>query len=328
MAESPDSLKAAGNAHFSAGRLPEAVAAYRAALDLSPESQLQALLHSNLAAVHLAQHDWDSALSAARASIALDASLTKAHFRAGVALTALERPIDAIASLGVAARLDPKNSAVLSALADAEALRLKSIASGPITSLEDFIAAFRACKDVRVRLATLATFWNALGAEARWATFARLLELLLGPDAVTNPPPPAYAGPHISHFDQAQLAPLPMANYVDVSVPSTWVAFFDALQGGGAAAQVGALEAVWAHCDATEQRLIIADMQSFFRRPSAPDADAEADDAGADADPLLEHCVVSGAPLSGAAEPLPLPAPPGYAAVSASPEDGDSEPSS
>lgn len=272
---SPDALKAEGNAHFSAGRHAEAILSYRTALDLGPGDSLRALLHSNLAAVHIVQRDWASALAEARFALAIDDGLTKAHFRAGVALAAMQRPAEAVKAMAAAARLDPKNAAVLAALGEAEAHLRLADTTGSFETLDDFVGAFGRCRDVRLRLVTLATFWNALGDDARWATFRRLLELLLGPSAVEEPPPPGLAGAHISQYDRTLLAPLPMDNYVDVVVPGPWVAFFGAQP--GPAAQVAVLEAIWALCDVAEQRLIIGDMQSFFRRPDSEGGGEEGD---------------------------------------------------
>jgi tetratricopeptide (TPR) repeat protein len=268
-----DALKSMGNAHFTAGRLDLAIESYSSALALSlAGSPLLPQLHANLAAVYLAKHDFESALRSAKAALAVDGNFTKAHYRMGVALIGLRRPAEALAALTIAARLDTSSESIQQALHEAEAMQRQADSTDPVTSVPQFAAVFSRARDPRLRLATLATFWNTLDANVRWAVFCRFLELMIGPSAVTEPVPLGHTGPHVSQFDQALLTALPMDNYVDVSVPAPWVAFFDALAG---AERVQLFNAAWDLCSEIEQGLIMQDLHAFFNPVSDAD-DTEA----------------------------------------------------
>ena len=84
MLNSADALRVAYE-HQLAGRLDEAEAMYREALQLEPGS---ALAHNNQGTLFRAQNRLDEAIASFRAAIALDPRLASAHFNLAAALAA------------------------------------------------------------------------------------------------------------------------------------------------------------------------------------------------------------------------------------------------
>lgn len=272
---SPDELKATGNAHYVAGRLDEAIAAYCEALSQAPlHPALIPQLHANLSAAYLARHDYTNALTSAQRAVAADSAFTKAYYRMGIALIELERPAEAITALTTASSLDAKSESIRQALHQAQALQRRLDESATMASLDDFTAVFARLRDLRLRLATLATFWNLLNGEGRWSVFCKFLEQTLGPSAVNDAIPPEHTGPHVSQFDRSLLTALPMDNYKDIAVPTPWTAFFESLRGPE---QIELFRAAWARCDNTEQSLIMEDLRSFFGPTPPQDEGTEGD---------------------------------------------------
>ena len=109
-------FKKTGNESFRAGRYEEAARAYSSGLALNPCDELRAVLLSNLSTVRLKQCNWEGALQEAKAAIAIDATLSKAHFNIGRALLELGRLDDALAALMTTQSLEPENKAVSAAL--------------------------------------------------------------------------------------------------------------------------------------------------------------------------------------------------------------------
>lgn len=90
--------------HHEAGRLAEAEAEYRAALDLAPGSPT---ITHNLGVVSAAQGRHEAALALFDAALAAEPSYAAAHYNRGVALERLGRADQAIASLSRACALEP-----------------------------------------------------------------------------------------------------------------------------------------------------------------------------------------------------------------------------
>ena len=88
--------KADATAAFKSGDYDTAASLFRRAIALGSEEPH--LLHTNLAAAESAAGRHEDALAAADAALALVPSHTKAHYRKALALTSLERWVDARAA--------------------------------------------------------------------------------------------------------------------------------------------------------------------------------------------------------------------------------------
>jgi hypothetical protein len=186
-------------------------------------------------------------------------------------------------SYAQARRIDPYDATISKILKTAEGKAQKQDKTADINSCKHFGLVFSATSDTRLRLATLATFWNLATLDHRWQIFKRFLRIVAGPRSVDEGIPADMAeGPHISHFTRDVLTALPMANYADVTVPRTWMLFFQNL---AETDRVEVFNTCWELCTDTERGLIIQDVRTFFVpggpsvRPVAELEDAEVEAA-------------------------------------------------
>ena len=236
---------------------------------------LAQLLLGNRSAVHAQLGDFAAALADDDAAAAAKPDWPKAHVRRALALQGQGQWREAERALVAAQALDPTSAYIAQQLASVRGKAVAATLQAPCATLHDFRTLFASLTDVRLRLATLATFWNTASPSTRHAIFAQLLGLLAGGqdgasssapssaaasgggDAVpaTSVPLDASAVPH------SAMRPLPMHNYADVSVPEQWVAFFTDLE---AAQQLALFEAAWGLTSPAEQTLIVNDFKFFF----------------------------------------------------------------
>ena len=93
-----------GNVFKDAGRLPEAIAAYRRSLELRPD---YAEIHNNLGHALHASGMIDEGITHYREAIALRPADYRAHYNLGNALFQQDKSEEAIAAFGAAAALNP-----------------------------------------------------------------------------------------------------------------------------------------------------------------------------------------------------------------------------
>ena len=97
-----------GYALQSQGRVDEAIAQYRAALQLRPD---YADVHSNLGALLAESGDHDEALQHYREALRIDPGLAEAYVNLGIELASRNRETDAIETFRRALEIDPRNAA-------------------------------------------------------------------------------------------------------------------------------------------------------------------------------------------------------------------------
>jgi len=93
-----------GNALNEQGKVEEAVAQYREALRVKPDS---ARAYNNLAMIRLNQGDFQEALRLLSEALRISPNHVDAHVNMGIALASLNRPGEAIAHFAAALQLDP-----------------------------------------------------------------------------------------------------------------------------------------------------------------------------------------------------------------------------
>jgi tetratricopeptide (TPR) repeat protein len=265
-----DELRARGNEAFVAKKFEEALSCYQRALD-APDASSPHLILSNLSATLFHLNRFDEALEAAEKAITAAPTFTKAAIRKGQCLTALNRNAEAALAFRAARALEPRNDTLWRMEQEALAAQRKADTTAEITSVDHFIAIFNRLVDMRVRLAVLANLWNASSPVERFAIFRDFLAIL-APSAVKplGEGEAAPEGVHISKFEPSQLVALPLDNYADVEVPSSWLHCYRTRLDGPQREQL--FNSLWAACSVDEQRLIIADFEAFFIRPIAGDA--------------------------------------------------------
>lgn len=95
----------AGALHAAQGRLADAAALYRRAVELAPD---YGEAHNNLGNVLRATGQWEAAIASFDAALRLQPDFAEAHLNRGIALTSARRLDEAMASLDRAAKLDPR----------------------------------------------------------------------------------------------------------------------------------------------------------------------------------------------------------------------------
>src|SRR3954453_5059752 len=106
LTQSARDLIAQAQAHFEAGRLSDAEAAYRAALDVSPG---HAVLAHNLGVVLAAQGQHQAAIPYFQEVMATEPRHVSAHYNLGMTYLALGQSGDAINALTRTCALDPQH---------------------------------------------------------------------------------------------------------------------------------------------------------------------------------------------------------------------------
>lgn len=284
-------LKTLGNDQFARKAYAEARETYTRAVAaasslLPPASadvaRLLAQVYANRSASSLALKDASSAVEDATRATELCPSWAKAFMRLAAALSSLSRHHAALDAYRAAYALEKGNVELRGLMEDAARAAAQASMSGEVLDVPDFIRRFASVREQpRLRLATLAAFWNASNQGERWRIFTRFLAVVAGPDAVAPLPPGTCSDDapptHISRFEAHKelLIPLPMHNYADVHVPPPWLAFYSSLPSGDDTVKPALFQRAWEACSRTEQGLIIQDVRAFFMP-----ADVSGDDAG------------------------------------------------
>jgi len=251
------SLREQGNAAFSVGKLEEAEALYSQAIDADGEDHKS---YSNRSLVRRQLLKFDEALADAESSLENDPLYVKAHDRKITALVDMNRLWEARKACAYAVNLFKKSSKpdAKDAL-DYFKIKLSSIRSNQVlvaedlnlnvSSLEHFSEIFKHCENSRLKLAAMATMWNQADKKLRLAVFTKFLLILTGNDQVP--------------VDASPLVDLPMHNYADVKVPSTWLKFWNSTED-----KVGMFHEMYQLCTKDEQNLIIIDLKEYFQPKS------------------------------------------------------------
>ncbi|CAJ1391964.1 unnamed protein product [Effrenium voratum] len=112
--------KSQGDANFKEGRLEQAIACYRQALEEAKgDDEFSATIQSNIAAAYAKKGDHHKALEAANEAVRLRPDWAKAHSRKGLSLLSLGRFADAQASYILAVKNDPVTDGYLAGLGQA-----------------------------------------------------------------------------------------------------------------------------------------------------------------------------------------------------------------
>lgn len=298
-------LKRKGNEAFANKEFTAALEQYRTAIDALESSEdapdrnvLLAQLHANSSAAELELKNYAEALKHASSAVSAQPNWPKAYLRKAAVLTAMGKPRDAYVSLKVAEALDP-SAAIVNMRKKAEAAADAVDVTEPIGTPLRFQEVFRYLKNPRLKLATLAHAWNMLTTEERFGTLREFLRIVGGAKAIDESLAEADRPvPHISGFKKADLHPLPLDNYADITVPANWLTFFESLasapaEGGSSTkraastavvtsvpARVGLLRNLWDLCSPVEQGMIVEDIRSFYGYRADTDKETKEEDAG------------------------------------------------
>mmetsp|Transcript_12653 Transcript_12653/g.24537 ORF Transcript_12653/g.24537 Transcript_12653/m.24537 type:complete len:263 (+) Transcript_12653:283-1071(+) len=261
--DSGEALRVEGNRLFEAGQVAEAVALYRDSL--AKERSAKTLGNLSLALLKLGSAE--EALQAAEDSISVDKMYMKAYDRKANAEVALGKHWLARKTIARAIEIFRNDRSVRPFLEQ----RYKDLCvegekiDANLEKIESSEHMVEICKHMRVegslpasklRLATMATFWNEATLDERMTIFVRFLQVLTG---ASNP----IAG---ANFPKSMLTPLPMENYADIEVPAVWITYYKSLD---AEAKVSLFEEIYAACTDLEKSLIASDLKDYFPRKDA-----------------------------------------------------------
>lgn len=121
---------------------------------------------------------------------------------------------------------------------------------------------------MRLRLATIATFWNECERSTRFLVFEEFLRKVSGEDESRIE----------ALFGEHNMPDLPMDNYMDIHVPPAWLAVF---QASSPEDKLATFDAMWRHCKEEERMLIMKDVQVFFT-PEGMEPASDSDDSSGD----------------------------------------------
>ena len=256
-------LREKGNTSFKAKKWSSAVQFYTQAINgiksaekgnngsPLPAYEMNKIL-SNRSAALLKLGQKEKALADAEAALVLDPKWTKIYHRKALALLELKRVEDACAAYDAALAVDPENGFM-------KKMRASVFQKLPLTSPSQFLEKYTSLKNknLRLRLATLAAFWNSSKRQERLDILGELVALVSGQSSDS---------PHVQQtmkaYKKEQMEPLPMKNYADLTIPTEWLQWYEGLQ---SVQKVALLKALWADCTKIEHDLIAKDLQAFFK---------------------------------------------------------------
>lgn len=255
-------LRGKGNEAFAKEDWTSALQCYTRAIKglsenqaLAKECELNKIL-SNRSAVYLKTGDATRALTDAETALEMDPSWIKIYHRKSLALVALERIRDAYETYKEAVKINPSSTFIKSML------KKISIAY-PLENNSDFMVKYSNLVDIRLRLATLATFWNESSKVERMKILQSLIALITKDDPTSDK-----VAETMSKYDEDMMKELPMKNYNDVMIPDRWISWYKSIE---ASEKVKLLGMLWSDLSKTEHQLVTKDMQIFFgavqRRP-------------------------------------------------------------
>mmetsp|Transcript_9527 Transcript_9527/g.16701 ORF Transcript_9527/g.16701 Transcript_9527/m.16701 type:complete len:290 (+) Transcript_9527:46-915(+) len=276
-----EDLRLQGNASFEKGELEASEAHYTAALaaesaipagdgateipeaTVTARQQVRKLALGNRSLVRCKLNKPEEALQDAEASLKVDINYVKAHDRKASAYLALGKAWQARKTYEDAVKYFEENNRV----GELPYLRKKLEelkkqcqdldATQPVESLEHWqqIAVnLPMTKEPRIRLCTMATFWNTATPSDRQSVFQKFIEILNGSSQILSD----------LEIPEDTLVELPMDNYADVVVPNSWVEFFKACS---VEDKIAVFQGLWDLCSPNECTMILHDLGEFFPKP-------------------------------------------------------------
>jgi len=225
-------LKSEGNHAYKNKDYERAEIAYSKALDM-PEGADDAKLFANRAATLLELHRFPEALSDSERAIEISGTWIKGYHRKCQALKALgrvEEAFDVYKLVQGSESIEHDREWLASQLLYTFNEIVDDLVNETPSSIDRFCEIFSKLEDMRLKLSTLARFWNASTPSHR-LSFFRNIALLAGSSSSTSPTgqeiglPPSLEG-----VGEEQMVALPLDNYSDVREIDNWMAFFEGLE--------------------------------------------------------------------------------------------------
>ncbi len=260
-----DDLKVKGNEYFTKEDFVNSYDCYTEAieklkciieLNKSPKDLNQlSILYSNRSASLLSLNRYEEALSDSEDSISCDSHYVKAYFRKATSLTFLGKHLEAYHTWLQAFDICDRSPWLVSKVREAKEKWLTQFKIYPVQSNSDMIERFNIIKDPRLKLSTLAHFWNLSSPDERLSIFKVFISIISGQGELSEQTERL--------FDIEKMKDLPMVNYLDL--PSTdvqsWCDYYARLDSEN---KTGLLKNIWGMLSTKEQTLVVSDLKELI----------------------------------------------------------------
>ena len=255
-----EDIKAKANAAFLKKDYNMAEALYSNALDTANATEednngLKCILYSNRSAARLClDGKIEDALQDADKAILLNPAYAKAYLRKTNALKSLGDHRGSYKTWLEAEKNCEDNPWLRKMVKEAKATWVSLITNVEIADKQDLLDRYSLIKDTRIKLCTLAHFWNYSSRSDRLSYLTAFLELIGGSVGVSE---------QVEAFKAENMEEMPMHNYVDLprSKIEPWIVYFGSLV---ADEKVTLMKDTWALLTSFEQNLVILDLKTFF----------------------------------------------------------------
>ena len=260
MDATAEAIKAEANEAFLIGDYSKAEALYSNALDVlnsleKNDDVLKSILYSNRSAARLSLGGKsEDALQDADLAIALNPMYSKGYLRKSNALKS-HGDHKGVYNTWIEATKNCEDSPWLKKMVkEARATWDSLMKEVDVLDSSDLLERYSLLQDTRMRLCTLAHFWNYSSPPDRLAYLKAFLELIGGSVGVSE---------QAEAFEVENMQEMPMYNYEDLprSIIEPWIAFFESLS---ADRKVELMRNAWALLTPSEQNLVILDLKTFF----------------------------------------------------------------
>lgn len=208
------------------------------------------MLLSNRSAVYLKQNKVSEALEDAERACLQAPKCVKVYVRKALALIKMKKFKEARHVNLEASKIEPDNMFLKRMLQSIESKL-------PVDSFTTFMNRYKNTNDIRIRLATLATFWNESNKDERFEFLRHLNSLIRAkePDSVE-------INNIMQQFTKNHMVDLPMKNYAGVSLPEDWVPWYNTTS---KPEKIQLVNALWNSCSSTERNFIAKDIYILFK---------------------------------------------------------------
>jgi hypothetical protein len=268
--ELSEMLKAKANDFYVKGNFPEAYKLYSQAINSGQsDKNLLSVLYCNRSASRYSMENYTEALEDANYSLELNSAYTKAYMRKAMALIKLNDEYQAYKTW-IEALKKCETSVWLNKQAKEAKLRWsKFFTKVPIASIEDLLERFVLIEgNTRLKLSTLAHFWNLSSEKERLEYFKTFLTLIGGESNLSEETQQL--------FSSEKMIPMPMHNYEDLPIENIqpWCQFLENLQSDK---KCELLKQMWELLTSFEQNLVIVDLKTFLTQNLQKDILDESD---------------------------------------------------
>lgn len=259
-----EALKAKANDLFVKGDFVQAEAFYtQAILCEQTDKSLLSVLYSNRSAAYLSMEQPEKAVEDAITAIGLNPSYAKAYLRKAHSLTKIGDELGAYVTWMEAVDRCEGTSWLHKQVKDAKSRWTRHYTKAPVVSVLDLLARYELIgSNTRLKLSTLAHFWNFSSQDERLDYLKTFLNLIGGEGNISEETERL--------FCLDKMNAMPMHNYEDLprSNIEPWCSFLESLP---SCEKCLLLKEIWVLLTSFEQNLVIVDLKAFLNQSMSKD---------------------------------------------------------